>query len=126
MLGQTYIVLTHALPHSHIASMAESSVSVLSESAKFISQPSVLHRMLFAKSLLPDNTPKLWEIIAKFAAYIASSIPPLLPQQAKLIIENITFTDEQSLVSDDALLKELVFMPFEGRSHLGMILVSNL
>lgn len=42
-----------------------------------------------------------------------------------MLAENITFIDEDSLSSDGTLLKELVFMPFFSREHLGLVLMSN-
>lgn len=106
--------------------MAEKvAVSILGEASKVIHEPSVLRRLLFASALLPADTPKLWEIIAKFAACTANSDISLLPKEAKSITENITFIDDKSLATDHALLKELIFMPFGGREHLGMILISD-
>lgn len=102
-----------------VASMAECEASVLGEASKVIHDPSVLRRLLFATSLLPEDTPKLWEVIAKF---VCSSISP---KQAQMISENISFIDSQALTSDATLFKELVFMPFADREHLGVILMSS-
>ena len=97
------------------------STSMLSEASKYVQDTSTLRRLLFAASLLPVDTPKLWEIIADFAA---TSTTRLLPQQAKLIVDNIAFTDEHALTPDKSLFKELVFMPFE-REHVGVVLISK-
>ena len=96
--------------------------TMLSEALKYVKDTSVLRRLLFAASLLPVDTTKLWKIIAKFAA---PSTTRLLPEQAKLIVDNITFTDERVLTPDEALFKELVFMPFERREHVGVVLISK-
>ena len=100
------------------------SCSMLGEAAKIIQDASVLKRILFATALLPKNTPKLWDIIAKFAELEAESAV-LTPEQAMLIAENIIFTDEEVLKTDGTLLKELTFMPFAGRDHIGIVLISN-
>lgn len=100
------------------------SVSMLQEASKVIGEPSVLRRILFATSLLPSDTPKLWEIIAKFSTY-QNGLKSPVPSQIKLLTENITFIDKDSLVSDDSLLKELVFMPFGKREHVGLSLISD-
>lgn len=99
--------------------------SMLSEAAKIVHEPSVLRRLLFATSLLPEDTPKLWEIVAKFATFRASSSVTIHPKQANLIADNINFTDEQVQATDNTLLKELVFMPVDGREHVGIIFISK-
>ena len=99
-----------------------STTTMLSEASKYIKDTSVLRRLLFAASLLPVDTPKLWEIVVKFAA---PSTTTLLPEQAKLIVDNITFTDEHVLTPDEVLFRELVFMPFERREHIGVVLISE-
>lgn len=80
---------------------------------------SVLRRILFATSILPDNTPDLWEIVAKFA--VAKSNASILPEQARVIADNITYTDELVLMSDDELFMELAMMPFKNKEHLESI-----
>lgn len=96
--------------------------SMLSEAAKIVQDTSVVKRIL-AAALLPKDTPKLWNIIAKFAI-IKAETAVLSPEQAMLIAENIIFTDEEVLNMDSTLLKELAFMPFE-RDHVGVVLISN-
>ena len=58
---------------------------------------SVLRRILFATSILPDDIPDLWEIVAKFA--VAKSNASILPEQARVIEDNITYTDERQMMS---------------------------
>ena len=41
--------------------------SKIEHATKIISDTSVLQRLLFATSILPADTPDLWEILAKFA-----------------------------------------------------------
>lgn len=99
--------------------------TMLGEASKYIQDTSVLRRLMFATSVLPEDTPKLWEIITKFAGYKAASSTQLLPQQAKLIADNISFTDKHVLTSDESLFRELVLMPFERREHVGVVLIST-
>ena len=84
---------------------------------------SVLRRILFAASILPDDTPDLWEIVAKFA--VAKSNASILPEQARVIADNITYTDELVLMSDDELFMELAMMPFKSKEHIGVNLISK-
>ena len=99
--------------------------TMLGEASKYIQDTSVLRCLMFATSVLPEDTPKLWEIITKFAGYKAESSIQLLPQQAKLIADNISFTDKHVLASDESLFRELVLMPFEKREHVGVVLLSH-
>ena len=99
--------------------------SMLVEASKIIKDSSVLRRLVFASSVLPEDTPQLWEIATKFATYKNSSEFVILPEQARILTDNITFTDQDVLTHDDTLLKELVFMPLLQREHVGMILISR-
>ena len=77
--------------------------SLLREASRYISDTSVLRRLLFAVATLPEDTPNFWEIICS-SQY--TSGPPLLTDQAKLIVDNFIFTDEHVLTSDDLLQKQ--------------------
>ena len=100
-------------------------VSLLGDAFQVVNQPSILRRMLFARACLPDSIPKLWEIVAQFSTYKYGSSNTLLPSQVMMLAENLTFIDEDCLTFDSILLKELVFMPFASREHLGLILISE-
>ena len=84
---------------------------------------SVLRRILFATSILLADTPDLWEIVAKFA--VSKSNANILPEQARVIADNITYTDELALMSDDELFMELTMMPFKSKEHIGVNLISK-
>lgn len=101
----------------------QAKVSMLGEASKVIGEPSVLCRLLFAKSVLPDDTPKLWKILAQFSTY--GSTTSLSPSQVELVAENLTFADQNCLSTDDSLQRELVSMPFEKSDQLGVVLVSS-
>ena len=83
--------------------MAGPATTMLSEAAEYFQDTSVLRRIMFATSVLPEDTPKLWEIITKFAGYKAASNTQVLPQQAKVIADNVSFTDKNVLASDESL-----------------------
>jgi len=68
----------------------------------------VLRRLLFATSILPDDSPDLWEIVAKFA--VAKYNVSILPEQARLVADNITYINEQALMVDDQLFMELTMI----------------
>ena len=68
----------------------------------------MLRRLLFATSILPADTPDLWEIVAKFA--VAKSNASILPEQARLVADNITYINEQALMVDDQLFMELTMI----------------
>ena len=99
--------------------------ALLREASRYISDTSVLRRLLFAAATLPEDTPNFWEIVTKFAVAKGTSGPPLQPDQAKLVIDNIIFTDERVLSSDDSLQKELAYMPYGKREHVGVVLMSR-
>ena len=57
-----------------VITMAENvPVSLLGDVFQVVNQPSILRRMLFARACLPDNTLKLWEIVAQFSYKYDSS-----------------------------------------------------
>ena len=95
----------------------------LGQASKVIQDTSILRRLLFAASVLPEATPHLWEIVAIFAVHKTKM--SLLPSQARILSENIAFCDPDSLTTDKDLLRELVFMPYDKKDHLGVILISN-
>ena len=70
-----------------------------SSKLKQATDTSAIQRLLFATSILPADTPDLWEIVARFA--VAKSDASILPEQARTIIDNITYTDEHVLMPDD-------------------------
>ena len=99
--------------------------SLLREASRYISDTSVLRWLLFAAATLPEDTPNFWEIVTKFAVAKGTSGPSLQPDQAKLVIDNIIFTDQHVLTNDDLLQKELAYMPYGKREHVGVVLISK-
>jgi len=99
--------------------------SLLGEVSKVIPNASVLRRLVFAASVLPDDTPQYWNIVTKFAIKKSTVKAVLLPEQARLIAENVTFADKEVLSTDDELFKELAMMPFESKESIGVVLISK-
>ena len=81
------------------------------QASKAIQDTSILCRLLFAASVLPEATSHLWEIVAIFAVHKTKM--SLLPSQAKILSENIAFCDPDYLKTDKDLLRELVCMPYD-------------
>ena len=99
--------------------------SLLGEVSKIIPDASVLRRLLFAVSVLPNDTPDYWSIIAKFAVKKSSTHAVLLPEQARLTAENIVFLDKEVLSTDTELFRELAMMPFKSSEAVGVMLISK-
>lgn len=99
--------------------------SLLGEAAKVVLDASVLRRLLFAASTLHQDTPEYWNVVSKFATNNSTSCADLEPEQARLITDNIMFTDPEVMAADVELYKELVMMPFKEKEHLGVTLISK-
>lgn len=94
-----------------------------SSKLKQATDTSVIWRLLFATSILPADTTDVWEIVAKFD--VAISDASLLPEQGRVIADNITYTNEHALMPDDELFTELTMMPFKSKEHIGVNLISR-
>ena len=67
---------------------------------------SVLRRMLFAASYLPQDVPHYWEIVASFSC-VNSSIS-LSADRVKLFMENLQLLSRQAFATDAELTAELL------------------
>ena len=99
--------------------------SLLGEVANIIPDASVLRHLLFVVSVLPNDTPDYWSIIAKFAVNKSSTHAVLLPEQARLTAENIVFLDKKVLSTDTELFRELAMMRFKSNEVVGIMLISK-
>lgn len=86
---------------------------------------SILRRLLFVASVVSHKTPDYWNIITKFSVNKSSEGAVLLPKQARLAVQNITFLDKEALLTDDELFRELAMTPFKGRESVGIVLISK-
>ena len=71
-----------------------------------IKDVSVLRRMLFAASYLPQDVPHYWEIVASLSC-VNSSIS-LSADRVKLLMENLQLLSRQAFATDAELTAELL------------------
>ena len=81
---------------------------------------------MFAASTLHQDTPEYWNVVTKFATNKSTLCTDLGLEQARLIVDNIVFTDPEVIVADAELYEELVMMPFKEKEHLGVTLISKI
>ena len=97
---------------------------MLSSVSKIVHDPSVLRRLLFAVSQLPNDTPNYWNIAVQFATNGKQS--HLTPDQAKVLVENLYELDAKAFDSDRELLQQLMeFQVSLSKPPIGMILISS-
>lgn len=84
---------------------------------------SVVHRLCFAARMLPIGTPNYWKIVSSFGIQGKSGLK-LLPEEARVFIENLLLLNEEVFKSDICLIKELVRIP-KCFDKIGMVLVSS-
>ena len=92
-----------------------------------IKDVSVLRRMLFAASNLPQDVPHYWEIVASFSC-VNSSIS-LSADRVKLLMENLQLLSRQAFATDAELTAELLkthrVCPKSKSEILGVALISD-
>ena len=76
---------------------------MLSSVSKIVNDPSVLRRLLFAVSQLPNDLPNYWNIAVQFATNGKQS--HLTPDQAKVLVENLHELDAKAFDTDRELLQ---------------------
>ena len=85
---------------------------------------SVLRRMIFATTYLPQELPQYWDIIAFFSC--TGSRSQIGSDTVKLLIENLQVLNRQAFASDADLTRELLTMPVEmSKEPLGVVLISE-
>ena len=85
-----------------------SSLKMLTLIAKYIKDISVLRRLLFAVSQLPQDLPNLWGIAVEFATQGKESRNQVTTEQVKVFVDNIHTLDATAFQTDDVILQELV------------------
>lgn len=73
--------------------------------ASRISNVSVLKRMLFACTFLPQDHPRYWEVVSKFAS--ECNRDTIDPQTTRLMMENLQLLNSKAFAQDQELSKEL-------------------
>ena len=74
--------------------------------AKYIKDISVLRRLLFAVSQLPQDMPNLWGIAVEFATQGKESRNQVISEQVQVFVDNIQ--DATAFQTDDVILQEVV------------------
>ena len=94
---------------------------MLAAVSKHIKDVSILRRLLFAVSQLPDELPDVWRLAVEFATrHKKGSIKD--EATVKLIMENLEEIDPMAFKSDNNLFLELLSSPMD--NPLGVALIS--
>ena len=75
---------------------------------KYISDVSVLRRLLFAVAHLPSDLPDLWEVAVEFATGHKVSKSTVTATQAQVFMENLEDLDALAFATDRKLQKKLI------------------
>ncbi len=99
-------------------------LAMLGAISKYISDVSVLRRLLFAVVHLPQDLPNLWGVAVEFATKGKESINAINSQQAKMFMENMHSLDGAAFSSDSQLLRNLLEFQviIELGDHCGIII----
>lgn len=76
--------------------------------SKYVSDVSVLRRLLFAVVHLPQDLPNFWGVAVEFATCGKESRNMISSQQAQLFIENMRSLDNTAFSSDNQLLLNML------------------
>ena len=99
-------------------------LAMLGVLAKYISNTSVLRRLLFAIAYLPEDMPDRWTFALNFATGGKNGDADILtPQQVKVLTDNLKEMDEKAFVDDRSLQEELILLPKE--KPLGIVLITS-
>lgn len=84
----------------------------------------VVRRLVFASAVLPSDCPHYWDIVSSFAT-VGCSTTSVLPEQAKVFIENLTYIEPNSFADDHHLALELQSFVGHKGQPLGIVLLST-
>ena len=90
----------------------------------FTNKISVVRRLIYASSVLPAETPNLWDIVCSFGKGSAETATDLTPTKAKIFIENLRYIEPEAVVADENLTKEIRSVAGIDKVPLGVILLS--
>ena len=96
---------------------------LLKELSKHVDAPSVLRKLLFAASNLPNDLPDYWKIVTSFAI-TNSQREKLTPSKVEALVDNIQYCDKDALLSDKDLMDALLHQKGRDGKPLGVVLVS--
>ena len=83
---------------------------------RHIKDVSVLRRMLFGATFLPEGLPNFWEILVEFGTKGKHS-ESVNVENAKLLFQNMKYLDCTAFATDQELFSELVSSKVE-KNHL--------
>jgi len=91
--------------------------------AKHIKEVSVLRRMLFAVTYLPEDVPNYWETLVAFGT-LGKGPENITVEEARLLFQNMSELDSSVFATDQELFSELVSFKMKEKP-LGVVLVSS-
>ena len=89
---------------------------------EYIKDLAVLRRFKFAATFLPPEYPTYMETVCRFAVD-RTAHPPLEPDIAKLLLENLKVLNEAAFIQDPQLTVQLLNMPNVSGKPTGIILM---
>lgn len=99
--------------------------SVIAQFSEVIKDVSVLRRMLFAVATVPNDHPKVWEVVVQFGVGQTGERNKITPEQAKVLFENVRELNQEAFKSDNSLMVELSQLTFApSTTPIGIILMS--
>lgn len=100
--------------------------SVIAQFSEVVKDVSVLRRMLFAVATIPNDHPKVWEVVVQFGVGQTGERNKITPEQAKLLFENVWELNQEAFKSDNSLMVELSQLTLTpSTTPIGIILMST-
>ena len=93
-------------------------LAMLGAISKYISDVSVLRRLLFAAVHLPQDLPNIWGVAIEFAVKGKESRNAINSQQAQMFMENIQSLDDAAFSSENQLLLDLLEFQVDIKLHV--------
>ena len=101
-------------------------MAMLDTISKYISDVSVLRRLLFAAASLPGDLPNLWDVAVEFSTrHRGTKCSSITAEEARLLAENLEELDAMAFSMDKQLQKELNNFTITAKKPLGLILISS-
>lgn len=91
---------------------------MLAATNKHIKDVSVLRRMLFGATFLPEDLPNFWEVIVEFGTQ-GRHTEGIDIKETKLLFQNLKDLDCTAFATDQELFSDLVSLKI-GKSHLAL------
>ena len=93
--------------------------------SRHIKDVSVLRRMLFAATYLPDDLPNYWQMLVEFGT-LGKNAGSIKINEAKVLFQNMKELDNYAFANDQELFSELMSMEADKlKEPLGVALISS-